>query len=64
MRLQAGLGAFVDERHICIDCGATFICKGRNAPRCAPCRKIREEKVSRRYIEKKKKEKEKCTVTV
>jgi hypothetical protein len=63
MRLQAGLGAFVDEPHICIDCGATFVCKGRNAPRCVSCRKLREVEVSRRYIEKKKKEKEKWTVT-
>jgi hypothetical protein len=58
MRLfGASLGAFVDETHTCVDCGAQFRCKGRNAPRCVACRKIREIEVERRYEARKRRTK-------
>jgi hypothetical protein len=63
--LGAGLIAFVDETHICVDCGAEFVCKGRNAPCCVPCRKVRAAKLRERYDEQRRKErKTKCIVTM
>jgi hypothetical protein len=56
--LKAGLGAFVDETHVCVDCGAEFTCKGRNAPRCVLCRKVRAARLRERYDEQRRKERQ------